>query len=123
DACNTVREALVAQIHADAGTAPLARLGCDLLRDRGYRTFLDPPPDGGPADGVLHMFSHGVGLEIIEPPEIWLSDSTLVAGDVISLEPALYFPGWGGCRVEDLLLVTDGGVEVLTRFPHDLELL
>jgi Xaa-Pro aminopeptidase len=120
DACNATREALVGQIRAGANTQKLARLGCDLLRTRGYHTFLDPP---GAADGVLHMFSHGVGLEIIEPPEIWLSHDTLVAGDVISLEPALYFPDWGGCRVEDLLLVIDAGAENLTRFPYDLELL
>jgi Xaa-Pro aminopeptidase len=69
------------------------------------------------------MFSHGVGLEVIEPPEIGRVEDTLVAGDVISLEPALYVQGWGGCRIEDLLHVGDGGAEVLTRFPYELEII
>jgi Xaa-Pro aminopeptidase len=66
------------------------------------------------------MFSHGVGLELIEPPEVWFEDTDLVVNDVISVEPALYFPGWGGCRVEDLVQVTDSGASVLTDFPYQL---
>jgi Xaa-Pro aminopeptidase len=120
-ACNEVREALVERLRPGARTLTLAELGCDRLRRLGFRTFLDPRGDE-PAQGVLHMFSHGVGLDIIEPPEIKLEDVALVAGDVISLEPALYFPGWGGYRVEDLVHVADTGAEVLTRFPYALEL-
>ena len=45
----------------------------------------------------------------------------LVAGDVIALEPGLYRHGWGGVRVEDLVLVTDDGCEVLTRYPYGLD--
>jgi Xaa-Pro aminopeptidase len=46
----------------------------------------------------------------------------LVAGDVITIEPGLYLPGVGGVRLEDLVLVTDGGSDVLTDFPYELEL-
>jgi Xaa-Pro aminopeptidase len=46
----------------------------------------------------------------------------LVAGDVITIEPGLYRNGFGGVRVEDLLLVTDDGYERLTDCPYDLEL-
>ena len=46
----------------------------------------------------------------------------LVEGDVIALEPGLYRNGYGGVRLEDLILVTADGAEVLTDFPYDLEL-
>jgi len=46
----------------------------------------------------------------------------LVAGDVIALEPGLYRQGVGGVRLEDLILVTESGAEVLTSFPYDFEL-
>jgi Xaa-Pro aminopeptidase len=44
----------------------------------------------------------------------------LVPGDVLAIEPGLYRAGFGGCRLEDLVLVTDSGAETLTRFPYDL---
>jgi Xaa-Pro aminopeptidase len=44
----------------------------------------------------------------------------LVAGDVVAVEPGCYRPGFGGCRLEDLVYVTDEGGEVLTDFPYDL---
>ena len=46
----------------------------------------------------------------------------LVEGDVIALEPGLYRNGYGGVRLEDLLLVTASGAELLTSFPYDFEL-
>ena len=44
----------------------------------------------------------------------------LVAGDVVTVEPGLYRQGFGGCRLEDLVLVTENGAENLTTFPYDL---
>jgi len=63
-----------------------------------------------------HGLGHGVGLAIHEGP--WLrqtSSDTLPVGAVCSIEPGIYLPGWGGVRIEDLVLLTDTGVDVLTQ--------
>jgi Xaa-Pro aminopeptidase len=68
-----------------------------------------------------HGLGHGVGLEVHEAPTLRPeSDDILAVGNVVSVEPGLYLPGTGGCRIEDLVAVTDGGCEVLTQFTKDL---
>jgi Xaa-Pro aminopeptidase len=56
-----------------------------------------------------------------EEPTLGRAPSELVAGDVIAVEPGLYRHGHGGCRLEDLVLVTENGPEVLADYPYDLE--
>jgi Xaa-Pro aminopeptidase len=67
-----------------------------------------------------HGLGHGLGLEVHEAP--WLNaefPSTLAAGNVVTVEPGVYFPGKGGIRIEDLVIVTDDGAEVLTPFTKE----
>jgi Xaa-Pro aminopeptidase len=71
--------------------------------------------------GFFHSLGHGVGLEVHESPLLGRAPDHLVAGDVVAIEPGCYRPGFGGCRLEDLILVTDEGAEVLTDFPYALE--
>jgi Xaa-Pro aminopeptidase len=69
----------------------------------------------------LHSLGHGVGLEIHEPPRLsHAAEGALEAGMVVTLEPGLYRAGKYGIRLEDMLLVTASGNEVLTDFPHTL---
>jgi len=56
-----------------------------------------------------------------EAPGLGRLGHPLVAGDVIALEPGLYRHGWGGIRIEDLVLVTPDGCEVLTEYPYGLD--
>ena len=71
-------------------------------------------------DGFFHGLGHGVGLDVHERPGLGRSPDTLRAGDVITLEPGCYRQGYGGVRLEDLVLVTEDGCETLTDFPYEL---
>ena len=95
---------------------------CEVFEAAGYPTQRTKEP-GSPLDrGFYHGLGHGVGLEVHEAPGMGFAGSdTLQAGDVVTVEPGLYRPGTGGCRLEDLVLVTGDGYENLTRFPYDLQ--
>ncbi|MDQ3879005.1 MAG: aminopeptidase P family protein, partial [Actinomycetota bacterium] len=65
-------------------------------------------------EGFMHAVGHGVGLEIHEPPAMGKRAEELVAGDVVAIEPGLYFSSIGGVRLEDTVIVTDEGAEHFT---------
>jgi Xaa-Pro aminopeptidase len=94
---------------------------CDIFQDAGYKTQLNKTPGEVLEDGFFHGLGHGVGLEVHESPSMGRVGDDLVAGDVVTVEPGLYRSGFGGLRLEDLVLVTDDGYEVITNYPYDLE--
>lgn len=70
----------------------------------------------GKAKYFTHSLGHGLGLEIHEAPLLSARrDDTLAAGDVVTVEPGLYIPHFGGMRLEDDYLITEGGAERLTE--------
>ena len=99
----------------------LFELVCDQFHEAGYKTQLNKEPGEVLEDGFFHSLGHGVGLEVHELPSMGRAGQDLVPGDVITIEPGLYRAGYGGLRLEDIVLVTDDGYEVLTNYPYDLQ--
>ena len=75
----------------------------------------------GYAKFFTHATGHGVGLEVHESPSVApTSKAALVEGMVITVEPGIYIPGWGGVRIEDMALVKSDGCELLTNSSREL---
>ncbi|MBO0745329.1 MAG: aminopeptidase P family protein [Candidatus Dormibacteraeota bacterium] len=94
---------------------------CRTLVAHGFGTLVPgfEGPEGAPR--MIHSTGHGVGLEVHEAPALRDAPYPLLAGDVVSVEPGLYLEGLGGVRVEDLVLVEEGGYRNLTRLPASLD--
>jgi Xaa-Pro aminopeptidase len=120
--CKEALDRSFEQVRAGASGRAIYASVCELVRDNGYPTALTKAPGQVLEDGFFHALGHGVGLEVHEAPALSrLETLPLVAGDVVTLEPGLYRPGYGGCRLEDLVVVTEDGAERLTDFPYGLE--
>ena len=87
----------------------------NLFTERGYPT----EQRKGRWCGFFHGLGHGLGLELHESPR--MSATILKPGQVITVEPGLYYPGLGGVRHEDVVTVTEKGIRMLSRFPKPLE--
>jgi Xaa-Pro aminopeptidase len=98
---------------------------CDIIERHGYRTVRDVY--SGEANrissGLTHTLGHGVGLTIGERPHLTFgNDRPLKRGNVVTVEPGVYFPGYGGARIEDTVVITSRGIESLTEAEKELEL-
>ncbi|HEX3729052.1 MAG TPA: Xaa-Pro peptidase family protein [Opitutaceae bacterium] len=90
-----------------------------VFQDRGYRTRRA----GGKSVGFFHGTGHGLGLEVHEAPRVSATgDFPLPRGAVVTVEPGLYYPGLGGCRIEDVVQVGASGARLLSRHPYVWEL-
>ena len=96
------------------------RAAANVLEKHGFLTGRN---DGGDF-GFFHGLGHGVGLEIHEAPRLSLRNrNPLAGGEVVTVEPGLYYPEWGGIRLEDMVFVEpEGGCRTLTECPDFLEI-
>jgi Xaa-Pro aminopeptidase len=111
----------LAAIREGVKGADVYAVSCEPFHDAGYKTMLTKEPGEVIETGYFHSLGHGVGLEVHEQPGLGRVGEELRAGEVVTLEPGMYRRGWGGCRLEDLVLVTKDGAENLTQYPYDLE--
>jgi Xaa-Pro aminopeptidase len=119
--CKEALDRCVEEIRPGLNGADLHRRVCDFFAGHGYPTQLTKPDGSVLRDGFYHATGHGVGLSVHEQPSIGRVGQPFVPGDVLAIEPGLYRHGVGGVRLDDLVLVTDDGCELLTDFPYELE--
>jgi Xaa-Pro aminopeptidase len=90
----------------------------EVFGARGYETKRTPRG----SVGFFHGTGHGLGLAVHEPPRLSSVDYVLKKGSVVTVEPGLYYPGLGGCRIEDVVQVTTSRPALLSRYHYDWEL-
>jgi Xaa-Pro aminopeptidase len=119
--CREALDRSVAAVKPGIPGKELNRIASEIFQEHGFPTLISKQPGEVLRDGFYHSLGHGVGLEVHEEPALGRGPGELVAGDVIAVEPGLYRNGYGGCRLEDLVRVTEDGAEVITDYPYDLE--
>jgi Xaa-Pro aminopeptidase len=105
-----------------AGSADAHKKVAEYFHSQGFPTVDHHEGDGYPTQGFVHSLGHGVGLQVHERPWVGRRSDALKEGDVVAIEPGLYFKGIGGVRLEDTVMVTEDGFEHFTDpFPYDLQ--
>lgn len=108
----TAQMAALGAIRSGVSCRDVDAVARDIISEAGYGKYFG------------HGLGHGVGLEIHEAPRLnQHSDTILEPGMAVTVEPGIYIPGQGGVRIEDLVLVTETGCEILTKLPKDLKVL
>lgn len=109
EVCRAAQEAAVAGIRPTLTGDESDRIARSAIEAEGF------------GDAFGHGLGHGLGLEVHEAPRLARESlDTLQTGNVVTIEPGIYLEGVGGVRIEDLAVLTDDGVEVLTSFPKSL---
>ncbi|MEM1222037.1 MAG: Xaa-Pro peptidase family protein [Verrucomicrobiota bacterium] len=117
-AVRAAQKAAIAKVKAGTNGSSVHKAAHDVFEYRGYQT----EKQGDAFVGFIHSTGHGLGLEVHEAPRVSLGAGRLRKGQVITIEPGLYYPGLGGCRIEDVLRVTGDGSEKLSSFHYKWEL-
>ncbi len=109
EAVRAAQEKALAMIRPGVSAANVHNAVCDTFEKLGYDTY-----KSGSKVGFVHSTGHGVGLDVHELPGVGETEVLLETGNVITIEPGLYYPKIGGIRLEDLVLITEKGCDNLT---------
>ena len=103
------QETAIEAIEPGKTGAEIDKVARDIIEEAGYGANFG------------HGLGHSVGLEIHENPRLSRKDETVLKpGMVVTVEPGIYIPDWGGIRIEDIVVVTDDGCQILTESPKEL---
>jgi Xaa-Pro aminopeptidase len=106
----TAQERAIAAIRPGAKAQDVDAEARSVLEQAGFGRFFD------------HGLGHGIGMDIHEAPRLRKESPTILEpGMVVTVEPGVYLPEWGGVRIEDDVLVTPDGCEVLSDLPKSLD--
>ena len=111
DALREAKKLGISRVKAGVSGAEIHQAVVDFFNERGYETD---------TRGFIHNLGHGVGLQVHELPTVGPAGKALESGNVITIEPGLYYPGIGGVRLEDIGAVTSRGFKNFTRFSEEL---
>jgi len=111
DALREAKQLGISHVKAGVSGADVHLAVVDFFKERGYETD---------TRGFVHNLGHGVGLQVHEMPTVGPAGKALESGNVITIEPGLYYPGIGGVRLEDIGVVTSKGFKNFTTFPEEL---
>jgi Xaa-Pro aminopeptidase len=118
---HTALQRVYEQVRPGVTGRDLFAAACEVFEEAGEPTQRTKAEGETLLDGFFHSLGHGVGLEVHEEPSLGRTGvDPLVPGDVVAIEPGCYRKGYGGVRLEDLVLVTDDGFERLTDFRYEL---
>ncbi|HJJ73475.1 MAG TPA: Xaa-Pro peptidase family protein [Methanocorpusculum sp.] len=112
DTVHEAKELAVSLIRAGVSGADVHNAAADYFTKKGYVT--------AGTSGFIHSLGHGVGLAIHESPSLSVRSGVLEEGNVVTVEPGLYYPGIGGVRLEDMGAVTEDGFDRFTTFEEEL---
>ncbi len=118
-AVRAAQQAALRLIRAGVEGSAVHAAATEVFDRRGYRTTRSATR----SVGFFHGTGHGLGLEVHEPPRLGATArGALPRGAVVTVEPGLYYPGLGGCRIEDVVQVTSASPRMLSRFHYRWEL-
>jgi Xaa-Pro aminopeptidase len=116
-AVKAAQSAALARVRGGVKASSVHQAAVDEFKRRGFQKGVTD----GRSTGFIHSTGHGVGLAIHEAPSISTADGRLKPGNVITIEPGLYYPGVGGVRIEDTVVVTASGWRYLVPCEKVLE--
>ncbi len=113
------REKAKEALKAGVIPAEIHQLATDILTQHGFHTGADEQGNYG----FFHGLGHGVGLETHEAPRLSSGNFTPLKGnEIITVEPGVYYPQWGGIRLEDMVVIRPDGAECLNKIATFLEI-
>lgn len=109
DAVRFAQEVGVGKVCEGVSVGEVHNAVCAVFEDRGFKTGVID----GYVQGFIHSTGHGVGLDIHEKPSLYAGEETLKAGNIVTVEPGLYYTEYGGIRIEDIVVVEKDGARNL----------